>query len=96
MSSDIPGFYYDPVQQRYFRITSQTANSTPGARLINDRARQEQLLAKQLDLIDSSKRKTSHRYENKKKRLKSRWHLLYQREYGRIHSSQSIYLNKLN
>jgi hypothetical protein len=79
MSSDIPGFYYDTVQQRYYRITSQSSNAVPSARLINDRARQEQLIAKQLDLLN---KKSSQRYKEKKRLIKSRLSLLRQREYG--------------
>lgn len=82
MSSDIPGFYYDSIQQRYYRITNQSSNTIPNARLINDRARQEQRIAKQLDLINSSSKKLSQRYENKKQLIKSRLTFLRQREYG--------------
>lgn len=85
MSSDIPGFYYDAVQQRYYRLTSQTSNAIPNARLINDRARHEQLIAKQLDLINSPSKKssTSPRIKEKKRLIHSRLSLLRQREYGR-------------
>jgi hypothetical protein len=82
MSSDIPGFYFDAVQQRYYRISSQSSNAVPSARLINDRIRQEQLLAKQLDLINSPSKKYSQRYKEKKRVIKSRLSLLRQREYG--------------
>ena len=82
MSSDIPGFYYDAVQQRYYRITPQSFNATPSARLINDRARQEQLIAKQLDLLNSAPKKSSQRSKEKKRLIHSRLALFRQREYG--------------
>ncbi len=78
MSSDIPGFYFDAVQQRYYRLSSQSSNAVPSASMINDRARQEQLISKQLDLI----KKPSERYKEKKRLIKSRLSLLRQREYG--------------
>lgn len=82
MSSDIPGFYYDAIQQRYYRITSQSSNAIPSARAINDRAQQEQRIAKQFDLINSPLKKNSQRYNEKKRLIKSRLSLLRQREYG--------------
>jgi hypothetical protein len=82
MSSDIPGFYYDAIQQRYYRLTSQSSNAIPSARLINDRARQEQLIAKQLDLLNSRSKKSSQRYKDKKRLIHSRLALFRQREYG--------------
>ena len=85
-SSDIPGFYYDAVQQRYYRLTSQMPNAIPSVRLINDRARHEQLIAKQLDLLNVPSRKSSSsslRIKEKKRLIPSRLSLLRQREYGR-------------
>ncbi|UJR15984.1 hypothetical protein I4U23_002903 [Adineta vaga] len=82
MSSDIPGFYYDAVQRRYYRITSQPSNTVPSARAINNRARQEQLTNKQLDLLNSPSKQCSQRYKEKKRLIKSRLSLLRQREYG--------------
>jgi hypothetical protein len=82
MSSDIPGFYYDANQQRYYRLSSQSSNAIPSARLINDRARQEQLIAKQLDLLNSPSKKSSQRYKKKKRLIHSRLALVRQREYG--------------
>jgi len=82
MSSDIPGFYFDAVQQRYYRILPQSSNAIPGARIINDRARQEQLATKQLDLLNSHSKKHSHRHKEQKRLIKSRLSLLRQREYG--------------
>jgi ribosomal protein S30 len=79
MSSDIPGFYFDAVQQRYYRITPQSSNTVPSARLINDRARQEQLIAKQLDSLNP---RSKTRLKAKKRLVKSRLSLLRQREYG--------------
>ena len=78
MSSDIPGFYYDPIQQRYYRISSQSSNTIPSARLINERARQDQLVAKQLDLLNPRIQR------GKRKFLHSRLSLLRQREYGQM------------
>ncbi|CAF1007170.1 unnamed protein product [Rotaria sordida] len=85
MSSDIPGFYFDAIQQRYYRILPQSSNAVPSARLINDRARQEQLISKQLDLLRSSK-KISQRHKEKRRLNKSRLFLLRQREYGQTSS----------
>ncbi|CAF1206364.1 unnamed protein product [Adineta ricciae] len=82
MSSDIPGFYYDAVQRRYYRITSQSSNAVPSARAISDRARQEELTNKQLDLINSPSKQHSVRYKEKKRLIRSRLSLLRQREYG--------------
>ncbi len=82
MSSDIPGFYFDAVQQRYYRLSPQSSNTVPSARMINDRARQEQLISRQLDLINSPLKKSSERYKEKKRLIKSRLSLLRQREYG--------------
>ncbi|CAF0861896.1 unnamed protein product [Adineta steineri] len=82
MSSDIPGFYYDAIQQRYYRISSQPSNPIPSARAINERARQEQLITKQLDLINSQPKKSSQRHKEKKRLIKTRLSLLRQREYG--------------
>ena len=82
MSSDIPGFYYDAVQRRYYRITSQSSNAVPSARAISDRARQEELTNKQLDLINSSSKQHSVRNKEKKRLIRSRLSLLRQREYG--------------
>lgn len=81
MSSDIPGFYFDAVNQRYYRISSQSSNAIPSARAINDRARQEQLIAKQTDLLKSR----SKRKENKRLNT-SRLSLFRKREYGQISS----------
>ncbi|CAF3373705.1 unnamed protein product [Rotaria sp. Silwood1] len=92
MSSDIPGFYFDAVQQRYYRILPQSSNVVPSARLINDRARQEQLISKQVDLLKSSSKKTSQRLKEKKRLNKSRLSLLRQREYGQT-SSQTCHSN---
>ncbi|CAF4319744.1 unnamed protein product [Rotaria sp. Silwood2] len=92
MSSDIPGFYFDAVQQRYYRILSQSSNAVPSARLINDRARQEQLISKQLDLLKSSSKKSSQRHKEKKRLNKSRLSILRQREYGQT-SIQSCHNN---
>jgi len=82
MSSDIPGFYYDAIQQRYYRLSPQSSNAVPSARLINDRARQEQIIAKQFDLLNSHSKKYSQQYKEKKRLIKSRLSLLRQREYG--------------
>ena len=88
-NSDIPGFYYDAVQRRYYRLSSQTSNAIPSARLINDRARHEQLIAKQLDLLNSpSKKCLSPRIKEKKRLIHSRLSLLRQREYGRTSISK--------
>lgn len=87
--SDIPGFYYDAVQRRYYRLSSQTPNAIPSARVINDRARHEQLIAKQRDLLNSP------RIHEKKRLIHSRLSLLRQREYGRtsISKCQHIEIN---
>ena len=82
MASEIPGFYYDAIQQRYYRLTQQSVNAIPSARAINDRARQEQLVAKQLDLLNSPSKKSSKRSKVKKRLIHSRFALFRQREYG--------------
>lgn len=79
MSSDIPGFYFDAVQQRYYRISSESPNNVPSARAINERARQEQLIAKQIDLIRPSSRSS---FRRNKKLNESRLSVLRQRTYG--------------
>ena len=84
MSSDIPGFYFDAVQQRYYRILSQSSNAVPSARLINDRARQEQTIGKQIDLLNSYSKKSTQLQKQKKRLNTFRLSLLRQREYGQI------------
>jgi hypothetical protein len=84
MPSDIPGFYYDPIQKRYYRISSQSSNSTPSARAINDRALHEQRIVKQLDSLNSSSTKTSQQSRGRKKFVHSRSWLLLQRQYGQL------------
>ncbi|CAF1935019.1 unnamed protein product [Rotaria magnacalcarata] len=82
MSSDIPGFYFDTVQQRYYRLSPHSSNNVPSVRAINDRARQEQQIAKQLDLIKPHSKKSSRQHNEYKRLNKSRLSLLRQREYG--------------
>ena len=79
MSSDIPGFYFDPASQRYYRLSSESSNVIPSARAINDRARQDQLVAKQMELL-----KTRLKRKDNKRLQISRLSLFRQREYGQI------------
>jgi len=79
MSSDIPGFYYDPVQQRYYRISSSTSNAIPAARQINERVQQDQFVSKQFDVLNRSESSKIER-----KFLHSRLSLLRQRQFGQI------------
>lgn len=88
MSSDIPGFYYDPVQRRYYRLESETANATPSARRINERARQEELVSKQLSLIHHRRKQVSRSMKIKDNGCRSRISLITQRQYGRISSGK--------
>lgn len=86
MSSDIPGFYYDAVQRRYYRLTPQAVNAVPSARRINDRARQEQMVAKQLDSLNPRSTRSSRQPKERRHSTKSRLSLLRQRQYGQISS----------
>jgi hypothetical protein len=91
MSSDIPGFYFDAALRRYYRISSQPSNIIPSARVINERARHEQLINKQLDAIIPRSKQHSQR----KNRAKSRLSLLRQREYGQTSIRKSNQIPKL-
>lgn len=82
MSSDVPGFYYDRVQRRYYRLPAEGFNGTPSSRRISERARQEELIAKQSDIIDNQRRKS----KEYRKLPRSRFGLLSQRQNGQISS----------